>query len=118
VDAGAGDALGMWVYDAITDEDIYESVPVSMSTTSWVPGPLLANHSYELAVSVYEAKNPQTGPSLPTMTIWGDTFEYGLLIEYSNDIGFITIPAPGALVLGSIGVGLIGWLRKRRTLYI
>ena len=34
--------------------------------------------------------------------------------EYSD--GFTIVPAPGAVALGSVGLLLVGWLRKRKTL--
>jgi hypothetical protein len=33
-----------------------------------------------------------------------------------DNVSFATVPAPGAFVLGSLGMGMVGWFRRRKSL--
>jgi len=55
------------------------------------------------------------GPGLAG-PIFGPNFQFELINAIEPPGPPSVIPAPGALLLGSIGTGLVSWLRRRKTL--
>ena len=82
--------------------DTYLLPNTNGSATGAFVGLSANNIAYATLINSSTASLPGSGTAYDWISI--DNFTYQ------------PIPAPGAILLGSIGVGLVGWLRRRRTL--
>ena len=121
-----GTTAGILTLDFATPTDTLE-FGVALNSYNAVP----AAYSVKLYDSSYTLIDTFIGGTSP-LVLWSEgQFTYSGTLVRRAVIGFNdqvanrfaldnltinTIPAPGAVLLGSFGLGLVNWLRRRRTL--
>jgi hypothetical protein len=105
-------ANGVWIGLEYTNGNM--SLPESWGWTNseaitfWNPYSLFSQGGVHMYI---HGANHDTGPGT-----WNNNWEHDSFGYLKGVIEISTIPAPGAIILGGIGAGFVGWLRRRRAI--